>query len=126
MTLAEERAAIEAVITDYLEGMVYGQREKLERAMHPQCMQAGHFQGAYEFFDRETFIGSVASDTAEAEGTPIRSEVLSIDITGDVAVVKVSDDCFGTSFTDYLTMIKHDGRWQIVMKAFFDHAGAGR
>ena len=39
-----------------------------------------------------------------------------------MAIVKVTDECLGTSFTDYLTMIHLDGRWQIVMKAFFDHA----
>lgn len=49
--------------------------------MHPQCMQAGHYNGAY-------------------------------------------DECFGTSFTDYLTLIKHENRWQIVIKAFFDQANA--
>jgi hypothetical protein len=123
-TAKSERAAIEAVIVDYLEGMIYGQRDRLERAMHPQCMQAGHFNGSYEFFDRETFIASIEGETALPPGTPYRSEIVFIDVTGDVAVVKVEDECFGTMFTDYLTLIKHENRWQIVMKAFFDHANA--
>lgn len=59
-----------------------------------------------------------------APGSPYHAEIISIEITGDVAVVKVEDDCFGTSFTDYLTLIKHENRWQIVMKVFFDHANA--
>jgi hypothetical protein len=119
-----ERAAIEAVVVDYLEGMIYGQRNRLERAMHPQCMQAGHFSGSYEFFDRETFIRSVEGETALPPGTPYRSDIVSIDVTGDIAVVKLEDACFGTTFTDYLTLIKHEETWQIVMKAFFDHANA--
>ena len=125
MVAADERKSIEAVIAAYLEGMIYGQREQLEHAMHPQCMQAGHYQGAYEFFDRETFIASVVGETAQPKGSPIRSRIVSIDMTGDVAVAKVEDECLGTTFTDFLTLIKHDGRWQIVMKAFFDHAGTG-
>lgn len=124
MVAENEREAIEAVVTEYLDGMIYGQREKLERAMHPLCMQAGHFDGNYEYFDRETFIGSVEGDTALPPGTPYRWDVQSIDMTGDVAVVKLEDACFGTTFTDYLTLIRHEGRWQIVMKAFFDHARA--
>lgn len=119
-----ERAAIEAVIVEYLEGMIYGQRERLERAMHPQCMQAGHYNGVYEFFDRETFIRSLEAEEMLAPGTPYEAEVISIDITGDVAVAKVRDACFGTTFTDLLTLIRHDGAWRIVMKAFFDHANA--
>lgn len=121
---ASERAAIVAVVGDYLEGMIYGQPERLERSMHPQCMQAGHYNGQYEFFDRDTFIRSLANEKMLSPGSQYNSEIISIDITGDVAVVKVEDDCFGTSFTDYLTLIKNKDRWQIVMKAFFDHANA--
>jgi hypothetical protein len=124
VSVDSEKDAIEAVVTDYLEGMIYGQRDRLERAMHPQCMQAGHFNGTYEFFDRETFIRSLEGETALPPGTPYRAAIISIDMTGDVAVVKVEDDCFGTTFTDYLTLINHENRWQIVMKAFFDHANA--
>ena len=124
MTERSDRETIEAVVIDYLEGMIYGQRERLERAMHPLCMQAGHFNGQYEFFDRETFIKSLENEELLPPGTPYHFDMVSIDMTGDVAVVKVEDDCFGTSFTDYLTLIKHQNRWQIVMKAFFDHANA--
>ena len=119
-----ERDAIKRVVIEYLEGMIYGQRDRLESAMHPQCMQAGHFNGTYEFFDRETFIRSLETEETLPTGTSYKHEILSIDATGDVAVVKVEDDCFGTTFTDYLTLIKHGDRWQIVMKAFFDHSTA--
>jgi hypothetical protein len=117
-----EHKEIESAVTDYFEGMIYGQPDKLRRAMHPLCMQAGHFRGAYEFFTRDEFIASLPPDEVQQPGTPYKAGILSIDITGDVAVAKVTNECFGTSFTDYLTLIRHDGRWQIVMKAFYDHA----
>ncbi len=31
--------------------------------------------------------------------------------TGDVATVKLEDDYLGARFTDYLTLINHEGRW---------------
>lgn len=124
MADAKDEEAIRAVIRDYLEGMIYGQADRLQSAMHPLCMQAGHYKGNYEFFPRDEFIEALKSEKMEAPGTPYKAEIISIDVTGDVAVAKVNDDCFGTSFTDYLTLIKHEGRWQIVMKAFFDHANA--
>lgn len=104
--------------------MIYGQPSLLKTAMHPLCMQAGHFNGVHEFFNRDEFIESLAEADKLAPGAPYNFKIVSVDITGDVAVVKVEDDCLGTSFTDYLTLIKHDGRWQIVMKAFFDHANS--
>ncbi len=121
MTADNEDSAIKGVVTDYLEGMIWGQPERLAKAMHPRCMQAGHYKGAYEYLTRDEFIESLKLEKMEPPGTPYRSRIVSIDRTGDVAVAKVEDDCFGTSFTDYLTLIKHDGQWQIVMKAFFDH-----
>jgi hypothetical protein len=124
MTAVKDEGAIRAVVRDYLEGMIYGQPDRLRSAMHPLCMQAGHYKGNYEFFPRDEFIEALRAEKMEAPGTPYKSEILSIDITGDVALAKVNDDCFGTSFTDYLTLIRHEGRWQIVMKAFFDHANA--
>ena len=124
MSLDSERPAIEAVIIEYLEGMIYGQPDRLSNAMHPLCMQAGHYKDEYEFFGRGEFIESLADAVKLDPGSPYNFNIVSIDMTGDVAVAKVEDDCLGTSFTDYLTLIKHDGRWQIVMKAFFDHANS--
>jgi hypothetical protein len=117
-----DEKAIKAVVTDYLEGMIYGDYERLREAMHPLCMQAGHMPGNYEFIPRDEFIEVIKPEKKEPAGTPIRSHIAMIDITGDIAMVKVTDDCFGTTWTDYLTLIRHEGRWQIVMKAFYDHA----
>jgi hypothetical protein len=118
--------AIRAAVTDYLEGMIYGDDDQIRKAMHPLCMQAGHFNNQYEFFPREEFIAAIKSETRQPPGSPITSDIAFIDITGDMAIAKVTDDCFGTSWTDYLTLIRHDGQWQIVMKAFFDHANEGQ
>lgn len=122
MSHAADLQAIRTAVTDYLEGMIYGDDDQIRKAMHPLCMQAGHFNGQYEFFPREEFISAIKPEIRQPPGSPIKSNIAFIDITGDMAIAKVTDDCFGTSWTDYLTLIKHDGQWQIVMKAFFDHA----
>jgi hypothetical protein len=122
---AGEREAIEAVIRDYLEGMIHGDFGKLRRAMHEKCIVAGHYLGNYDFMPREDFIDQLKGETPEPAGTPVVSSILSLDITGDTAIAKVRDDCFGSSFTDYLTFIRHEGQWQIVAKAFFDHGSKG-
>ncbi len=36
-------------------------------------------------------------------------------------MVKVEDDYLGMRFTDYLTMIEHEGRWSIVSKTYYVH-----
>ena len=116
-----ELQAIRSVVVDYLDGMIYGDDDLLRKAMHPLCMQAGHFREKYEFLTREAFIDALRSDPRLPPGTPYPAEFQSIDVVGDMAVVKVTDTCFGTTWTDFLTLIRHDGVWQIVMKAFYDH-----
>ena len=102
--------------------MVWNDPQRLRRAMHPLCMQSGHYKGNFEFYDRDAFIESLEDEKTEEPGTPYRSEILSVVASGDVAVAKIAVECLGTSFTDYLTLIRVENQWRIVMKAFFDHA----
>lgn len=129
MTFASEHDAVRAVVVDYLEGMVWGDEAKLRRAFHPQALQVGHFADTYEYFPLEDFIDWVKSEETAPDGSAIVAELLSIEITGTVAVAKLTDTCFGTDFTDYLVMVKDRpdarGRWQIVTKAYHVHAGRG-
>lgn len=129
MTLAAEHDAVRAVVVDYLEGMVWGDEAKLRRAFHPEALQVGHFGDTYEFFPLQQFIDWIKAEETEAEGTPITAELLAIEVTGTVAVAKLTDTCFGTDFTDYLIMVKDSpgpgGRWQIVTKAYHVHSGRG-
>jgi hypothetical protein len=123
--IGTEIDAVRAVVVDYLEGMVWGQTERIERAFHPKAIQVGHYAGAYEFLSRQEFVDWVRSAATEPAGSPYVADLLSIEVTGDIAVVKISDTCFGSDFTDWLVMVKDGGQWQIVTKAFFVHAGAG-
>lgn len=129
MAWGAEHDAVRAVVVDYLEGMCWGDEAKLRRAFHPGALQVGHFAGTYEFFPLEEFIAWLKGEETEAEGSPIVAELLSIEVTGTVAVAKLTDTCFGTDFTDYLVMVKDrpdaSGRWQIVTKAYHVHAGRG-
>ena len=129
MAWGAEHDAVRAVVVDYLEGMCWGDEAKLRRAFHPGALQVGHFGETYEFFPLEEFIAWVKGEETEAEGSPNVAELLSIEVTGTVAVAKLTDTCFGTDFTDYLVMVKDrpdaSGRWQIVTKAYHVHAGRG-
>lgn len=117
--------AVRAVLVDYLEGMIWGQTDRIEAAFHPKAIQVGHFAGEYEFFSRQEFVDWLRTEPSEPEGSLITAEFLSIEVTGDVAIAKVSDTCFGTDFIDYLVLVRDGGRWQIVTKAYFAHAGRG-
>jgi hypothetical protein len=129
MPLASDHDAIRQVLVDYLEGMIWGEEEKLRRAFHPGALQVGHFGDTYEFFPLEEFVAWLKGEATVPPGTPYAAELISIEVTGTVAVAKLADTCFGTDFTDYLIMVKDRpdaaGRWQIVTKAYHAHSGRG-
>lgn len=126
MSFGSEHDAVRAVVVDYLEGMVWGDEAKLHRAFHPGAIQVGNFRGTYEYLSAQEFIDWVIAEKSEPEGTPYVAELVSIEVTGTVAVAKVTDSCFGADFTDYLVLVKDQpgprGKWQIVTKAFHVHS----
>ena len=122
MSNVDDLQAIKLTVTEYLKGMIYGQDDRLRQSMHLKCMQAGHYNSQYEFIPRDEFIDAIKGEKKEPDGSPFSYDIPMIDITGDIAIAKVKDECFGTMWTDYLTLIRHDENWQIVMKAFYDHA----
>jgi len=116
-----EFALLVAVARDYLDGMMYADEAKLRRAFHPKCLIVGHFRGKLEYDPLEAFIEACKKEGSIPADAPYFAEIVSIDVTGDTAVVKLIDDYLGTRFTDYLTMVKTEGRWIIVNKAFYVH-----
>ncbi len=116
-----EFAPLVAVARDYLDGMMYADEAKLRRAFHPKCHVVGHFRGRLEFDSLDAFIDACKKEGSMPRGTPYFAEIVSVDVTGDTAVVKLIDDYLGIRFTDYLTMVKTEGRWIIINKAFYVH-----
>jgi Putative lumazine-binding len=114
---------VRAVVADYLDGMIYGESDKLRGAFHPKAIAAGHFDGGYEFLSPDVFVDAWKLAGTVPRGTPYVANIVSVDITGDVGMTKVTNTCFGANFTDYLLLIKDNGKWQIVSKAFYAHPG---
>lgn len=100
MTIGQDHDAVRAVVIDYLEGMIWGQTDRIERAVHPKAIQVGHFGPTLEYLSRQEFIDWLEAEPSEPVGSPYVAEILPVEVTGDVAVVRVSDTCFGTDFTD--------------------------
>ena len=115
-----ELEAIRAVARDYLDGMVYADETRLRGAFHPQAAVVGHTGHRLDWDSVDAFLAAVLRDGGPPAGTPYFAEIVAIDVTGDLALVKLVDDYLGSRFTDYVTMIKQEGRWAIAHKAFYE------
>ena len=114
-------SALEGVVRDYLDGMVFVDEARLRRAFHPDARIIGHFQGGLEWSSLDEFVDGCRKAGAAPLNEPYFWEIQSADVTGDMAVIKLTDDYLGDRFTDYLTLLQVDGRWRIVNKTFFVH-----
>ena len=110
--------AVRSVVHDYMDGMFYADEAKLRSAFHPKSFVIGHFGGTLEYDTLDSFVAFVKGEPKLPPGTSYVSDIASIDITGDIAAAKVIVVYSGHRYTDYLTLLKHDGRWQIVNKAY--------
>ncbi len=113
--------AIRQAVVDYVEGMTFGDEARLRSAFHPDAAIVGHYNGALEWQSIDQFVAEVAASGVNAAGPGPTYEVLSIDVAGDAASAKVSNLYAGARFTDYLSLLQHDGRWTIVNKLYHQH-----
>ncbi|MFC5760047.1 MULTISPECIES: nuclear transport factor 2 family protein [unclassified Rhizobium] len=116
-----DRQAIEATVHLYVEGMAFANEAALKKAFHPKSSVIGHYRNAVEWLSRDEFIAAILEEGAAPPGTQPYMDIDSIDIAGDAATVKVTDEFAGMRFTDYLSLLKIDGRWTIVSKLYHLH-----
>ncbi len=115
---AQTYTEIAEVVRTYVEGMCQNDAAKLCSAMHEKACSIGHFEGGLEWENREGFIALVAEAVKEPDLSPWHV-INAISVVGDVATVQVEDIWLGMQYDDTLTLLRHEGRWQIVSKVFF-------
>ena len=103
-------------VNGYIRGCTTGDGTHLKEVFHPDARMFGAV-GA-DRYDVPIFGGM---DEA-VKGQPVGeydTRVLSIDVTGDAACVKLAESGFwGQDFVDYFLLSRIDGEWQIVAKSF--------
>ncbi len=115
-----DHAAIKAVIQTYLDGLYEGDADKLAAAFHPTSALAQSTDGGIQITPRDTWLAAVRTrPSPKAQGAKRADEILSIDITGPtMAFVKLRCQIPPRYFTDQLSLLKIDGRWQVAQKVF--------
>ena len=112
-----EEAAVRAAIEHYFQGHATGQGEHFRKVFHPDAKLFFMRDGKLTQWTSEEYISRAAGKPAPDEAQRKR-KIDSVDITGDSAFVKLTLDYPSVVFTDYMSMLKIDGRWMIVNKTF--------
>lgn len=113
-------AAIEAVVQTYLDGLHEGDTVKLAAAFHPASELRSEKDGQLAELKRDAWLDAVRSrPNPKAQGLARHDRILAIDLAGpELAVVKLNCAIPPRFFTDVLVLLKLEGGWRIVSKAF--------
>ena len=118
--MTDERKAIEQVVQIYLDGLYEGDAEKLARVFHETSALTGDIGGKLTIVPREQWLEAVRNrPSPKSQNLSRHDEILQIDIAGPTtAFVKVKCAIPPRFFTDYLSFLKIDGRWQVAQKIY--------
>jgi Putative lumazine-binding len=117
---AADLAAIKALVQTYLDGLYEGDADKIASAFHPTSALTQFHDGKLHVTPRDTWLAAVRTrPSPKANGLARHDEVLSIDLAGPtMAFVKLKCAIPPRFFTDQLSLLKIDGRWQVAQKVF--------
>lgn len=118
--MAADFTEITDALIPYFDGFYEGDVDKLKTIFHPSCHLYCATHSPMTDYDMETVYGRVAGRTKPSErGDPREDGVITIDQSGpECAFAKIYIALGNQMFTDYLTLLKIDGRWQIITKTF--------
>lgn len=118
--MSDDHKAIEAVVQTYLDGLYEGDADKLAAAFHPTSALTQSFDGELKITPRDVWLDAVRNrPSPKAQGLARADEILSVEQHGpEMAVVTLRCAIPPRFFTDALSLLKVDGRWQVAQKVF--------
>ena len=112
-----EDAAVRKTLGLYFQGHATGDGEYFRKAFHPEAKLFAIREGKFWQLPSADYIARATGKPAPDEASRKRT-VESVDVTGNVAVAKLVLDYPDARLTDYMTLLKVDGEWKIINKAF--------
>ncbi|MED5622352.1 nuclear transport factor 2 family protein [Ideonella sp. BN130291] len=115
-----ERLAITQLLQDYFDGLYHCDVERLAQVFHPAAVYACATEGPLRLLAMTEYFAIVRQRTSPASLAQRRTDrIVSIDVAGPVtAMAKVECSIEPKHFTDFLSLVKLGGRWQILAKVF--------
>ena len=117
---SDERKAIEQTVQTYLDGLYEGDADKLASVFHETSALTYEQDGKLTVLPRDQWLKWVRERGSPlSKGLARDDAILQVDQAGPTtALVKVKCQIPPRYFTDYLSLLKVDGRWVVAQKVF--------
>ena len=114
-----DEAAIRQTVQYYFDGGKNRDSLTLRKAFHPEARMLFAREGKLVVVPIGEYITRVGSERLKpGEVDSTERKVVSVDVAGDAAVAKLELKRPNALLIDYMSLLKVDGRWQIVNKIF--------
>ncbi len=112
--------AITSVLNNYFEGLYRSDTQILRQVFHPAALYACATDGSLLTLGMDAYFPIVDKRPSPASRGDVRTDrIISIEFAGPVtALARVECSIKPKHFTDLLTLVLVDGRWQIISKVF--------
>jgi Putative lumazine-binding len=123
MTLEDTNSnllALREAVQTYLDGLYEGDADKIASVFLPTSALTQVFENELKITPRDVWLDAVRNRPSPKASSLVRQDhVLVIDlISSTLAHVKVKCAMPPKFFTDILSFVKLDGRWQVAQKVF--------
>ena len=114
------KGQIKNLIQIYVDSMDESNPNKVKQVFHNNAKIVGYLHGDFMEMSVDDFAGFVASQqpSPKEKGENVIFEIITCEIEGTTAVVKLRDKYLGITFMDILSFIKIEGEWKIYNKLF--------
>ena len=115
-----DKEQIENVVQLYVDSMDESNPDKVKQAFHINAKVVGYLHGDFMEMSVDDFAGFVSSQqpSPKEKGENVVFEILSCEIEGTTASVKIRDKYLGITFLDTLSFIKIESEWKLYNKLF--------
>lgn len=112
---SNEIRAIQTTVQRYFDGIIQYDEAQLRAAFHEDASVIGTKDNG--ILDWQPFQSWVLYTRGTAPNPAGRNNrILSVDVSGDAAIVKTELDWPSVRYVDYLSLVKINGEWKIVNK----------
>lgn len=118
--MSADFAGVAGVLATYFDGLYHSDTQRLAQVFHPKAQYVCVTDGTLLYRDMAEYFPVVDARPSPASCREVRrDEIVSVEFAGPVTARAVLRCAIGPRrFTDYLTLIQLDGRWQVISKVF--------
>src|SRR5580765_1504443 len=112
-----EDALVRQTVETYLHGLKFNDVASLKKAFYPEAkLFFVKKDGQLGQLTQEQWYKGFEASAGKEEKGDLR--IVSVDVTGNAASVKVLETYDNAIYTDYLSLLKWNGEWKIVNKIY--------